>query len=300
MAGVRSVVSGVLVLLAVLAAAVTVPARYVEGTLLDTDAYVAATAPLSDEITTQDAVAEALTSTVVGQIDAGALAGVLRPVIGEVADVFVRSDAFGPAWEQANRQGHAATVAVLRDDGDVVDASEGTVTLPLDPFLEAVGQALRDRGLPVPEGFAQTGASVVLYSSDDLATAQSAVAALDRWTPWALPATLVLAVLAALVARPGRRAVTVAVTGGLVALAMLALVVLLPEAVRAAFASLAVDPAGRQVLDDAVNALLVPLRTQLWWACGIGAAVAVGAAVAGGAARSIRLRRDRGDGRMAG
>ena len=300
MAGVRSFLSGVLVLLAVLAAVVTVPARYVEGTLLDTDAYVAATAPLADEITTQDAVAEALTDTVTGQIDSGVLAGALRPVIGEVADVFVRSDAFAPAWEEATRQGHAATVAVLRDESDVVDSADGVVTLPLDPFLEAVGQALRDRGLPVPEGFATTGADVVLYASDDLATAQSAVAVLDRWTPWALPATVLLAVLAALVARPGRRLRTVAVTGVLTAVAMLVLLVLLPEAVQTAFAGLDVGESGRQVLDDTVDALLVPLRTQLWWAFGISAAVGGGAAVAGGVVRSIRLRSAPDDGRMTG
>ncbi|WP_139820946.1 hypothetical protein [Krasilnikoviella flava] len=284
----RSLLSGVLVLLAVLAAVLTVPARYVEGTLLDTDAFVAATAPLADEISTQDAVAEALTDTVVGQVDSGLVAGALRPVIGEVADVFVRSDAFAPAWEEASRQGHAATVAVLRDDSDVVDADGGVVTLPLDPFLEAVGQALRDRGLPVPEGFAQTGADVVLYASDDLSTAQSAVAVLDRWTPWALPATVLLAVLAALVARPGRRLPTVAVTGGLVAVAMLLLLVLLPEAVHAGFAGLDVGASGRQVLDDAVDALLVPLRTRLWWAFGVGALVGVGSAVAAGMVRRAR------------
>lgn len=300
MAGVRSFLSGVLVLLAVLAAVVTVPARYVEGTLLDTDAYVAATAPLADEITTQDAVAEALTDTVTGQIDSGVLAGALRPVIGEVADVFVRSDAFPPAWAEAARQGHASTVAVLRDDSDVVDAADGVVTLPLDPFLESIGQALRDRGLPVPEGFATTGADVVLYASDDLATAQSVVAALDRWTPWALPVTVLLAVLAALVARPGRRLRTVAVTGALAAVAMLVLLVLLPEAVQAGFAGLDVGESGRQVLDDTVDALLVPLRTQLWWAFGVSAAVCVGAAVAGGVARSMRLHRDPSDGRMSG
>lgn len=300
MAGVRSILSGVLALLAVLAAVVTVPARYVEGTVLDTDAYVAATAPLAQEITTQDAVAEALTDTVTGQIDSGVLAGALRPVIGEVADVFVRSAAFPPAWEEATRQGHATTVAVLRDESDVVDAAEGVVTLPLDPFLESIGAALRDRGLPVPEGFATTGADVVLYASDDLATAQSAVAALDRWTPWTLPATVLLVVLAALVARPGRRLRTVAVTGALTAAAMLVLLLLLPEAVRAGFAGLDVGESGRQVLDDTVDALLVPLRTQLWWAFGIAAAVGVGAAVAGGVVRSIRLRRDAATGRMTG
>jgi len=277
----RSFLSGVLVALAVLAAVVTVPVRYVEGTLLDTDAYVAATAPLADEITTQDAVAEALTGTVVQQIDSGVLAGVLEPVIGEVADVFVRSDAFPPAWEEATRQGHASTVAVLRDESDVVDAADGVVTLPLDPFLESVGQALRDRGLPVPEGFATTGADVVLYASHDLATAQQAVALVDRWAPWTLPVTVLLAVLAALVARPGRRVRAVAVTGGLVAAAMLVLVLLLPETVQAAFAQLDVGASGRQVLDDTVDALLVPLRTQLWWACGVGAVVAVASAVVG-------------------
>ncbi|MFE7405448.1 hypothetical protein [Isoptericola sp. NPDC057559] len=281
----RSFLSGVLVALAVLAAVVTVPARYVEGTLLDTDAYVAATAPLAHEITTQDAVAEALTDTVVGQIDSGVLAGALKPVVGEVADAFVRSDSFPPAWEAASRQGHASTVAVLRDESAVVDAADGVVTLPLDPFLESVGQALRDRGLPVPEGFASTGADVVLYASRDLAAAQSAVALVERWAPWTLPVTVLLAVLAVLAARPGRRVRTAAVMGGLVAAAMLVLLVLLPETVQAAFARLDVGASGRQVLDDTVDALLVPLRTQLWWAVGVGAAVAVGSAVVGAVLR---------------
>ncbi|MFC8596982.1 hypothetical protein [Isoptericola sp. NPDC057191] len=294
----RSFLSGVLVALTVLAAMVTVPARYVEGTLLDTDAYVAATAPLADDVTTQDAVAEALTDTVAGGIDSGLLAGALRPVIGEVADVFVRSDAFAPAWEEASRQGHAATVAVLREDSDVVDAADGVVTLPLDPFLESVGQALRDRGLPVPEGFATTGADVVLYSSDDLSTAQSVVATLDRWTPWALPATVLLAVLAAVVARPRRHLRTLAVTGGLVAAAMLLLLVLLPEAAQTVVAGLDVSSSGREAVDDIVDALLVPLRSQLWWACGIAAAVCVGSAVTAGVLRRNRLPRPAPDGRM--
>lgn len=284
----RSFLSGVLVLLAVVAAVVTMPARYAEGTLLDTDAYVRATAPLAAEITTQDAVAEALTDTVTSQVDSGLLAAAVRPLVGEVADAFVRSDSFAPVWEEANRQGHAAAVDVLRDESDVVDAADGVVTLPLDPFLEGIGQSLRDRGVPVPEGFATTGQTIVLYASDDLSTAQTAVGLVDRWTPWALPVTVVLAALAVVVARPGRRLWTAAVVGGLVAAAMLLLLLLLPEAVQAGFAGLDVGASGRQVLDDAVDALLVPLRTQLWWAFGVSAAVGVGAAVAGVVVRRRR------------
>ncbi|MGF0115432.1 hypothetical protein ACQFYA_03780 [Promicromonospora sp. Marseille-Q5078] len=284
----RSFLSGVLVLLAVVAAVVTMPARYAEGTLLDTDAYVRATAPLAAEITTQDAVAEALTDTVTSQVDSGLLAAAVRPLVGEAADAFVRSDSFAPVWAEANRQGHAAAVDVLRDESDTVDAADGVVTLPLDPFLEGIGQSLRDRGVPVPEGFATTGQTIVLYASDDLSTAQTAVGLVDRWTPWALPVTVVLAALAVVVARPGRRLWTAAVVGGLVAAAMLLLLLLLPEAVQAGFAGLDVGASGRQVLDDAVDALLVPLRTQLWWAFGVCAAVGVGAAVAGVVVRRRR------------
>jgi|GEM_PF-7090288 len=284
----RSFVSGVLVLLAVVAAVVAVPARYAESTLLDTDAYVRATAPLAAEITTQDAVAEALTDVVTGQVDSGLLAAAARPLVGEVADAFVRSDSFAPVWTEANREGHAAAVRVLRDESDVVDAADGVVTLPLDPFLEGIGQSLRDRGLPVSEGFATTGQTIVLYASEDLSTAQSAVGLVDRWTPWALPVTVLLAALAVLVARPGRRLVTAAVTGALVAAAMLVLLVLLPEAVQAGFAGLDVGTSGRQVVDDVVDALLVPLRTQLWWAFGVAAAVCVGSGVAAGVTRRAR------------
>ncbi|MCK9792931.1 hypothetical protein M1843_04105 [Isoptericola sp. 4D.3] len=300
MAGVRSFLSGVLVLLAVVAAVVAVPARYAEGTLLDTDAYVRTTAPMAAEITTQDAVAESLTGVVTGQIDSGLLAAAARPLVGEVAEAFVRSDSFPPVWEEANRQGHAAAVRVLRDESDVVDAADGVVTLPLDPFLERIGQVLRDRGLPVTEGFATTDDVIVLYASQDLSTAQSAVALVDRWTPWALPVVVVLAALAVVVARPGRRLATAAVTGGLVAVAMLVMVVLLPVAVQAAFAGLDVGASGQQVLDDAVDALLVPLRTQLWWAFGVAAAVGVGSAVAAGVVRARRPDRAPGGGRAAG
>ncbi|MCA5892154.1 hypothetical protein LEP48_02170 [Isoptericola sp. NEAU-Y5] len=302
---IRSVAAAVLVVLAVLVAAVMMPARYVENHVLDTERYLEMVGPLATEPAVQEAVSRALTAEVTDQIDVEAfveetLADVaerdrvpdaitrLSPVLGpaladqvdsliaRTSDRLVRSSAFTTLWISANEVSHGTAVRVLEQrGGDAVELENGAVTVQLDPLVERAKQALVDRGLTVAERIEPRGRTIVLFESEDLAAAQDGVRWVNTLTPW-LPLLLVaLVAAAAAVSRSGRRLRTVAVAGAAIAVVMLVLQLVVQVAGDRALESLASTETGIAAVALAVEAFSAPLRAEIWWVFAVASAVAL-------------------------
>ncbi len=302
---VRRAVTAVLLVLAVLVTVVTIPARYVEHTVLDTEGYLEVVGPLASEPAVQEAVSAAITREVTAQIDVQALvddalsnaAGRervpdaltrLSPVVGpalanqvdtmiaRAADRLVQSQAFVTLWISANEVGHGTAARVLEDrSGEYLDIENGVVSVPLDPFVEEVRDRLVDRGLTIAERIEPQGRSITLFESDDLAAVSDGVTWLDRLTPWLPVIVLVLVAAAVGDAGAGRRLRTVAVAAGAIALAMLVLQAGVQVGHDRALGALTLQDTGAEAMRLALDAFLAPLRGEIWRVFWVSAVVSV-------------------------
>jgi hypothetical protein len=199
-------------------------ALYVRATVLNTDRYVAAMAPIAASPAVQQAVADKLDTAINTRIDfdglmrealpdqadpfAPALAGALQQAIRSRLDTFVASDDFQRLWEEANRRAHDRIVALLTTGKSKRLLLEGdTVYLDFGAVVDRVRQGLQERGLDrlaaaIP---ASVDGRVPLLQSEGLVKARDGVDLLERLT-------IVLPILALLclaghvaLSRPRRR-----------------------------------------------------------------------------------------------
>ena len=139
-------------------------AVYVRATVLDTDRYVEAMAPIARSPDVQQAVAEKLDGAIASRVDfdallrealpprvdplAPALATGLQQAIRGRLDAFVASDEFENLWDEANRRAHSRVVALLTTGESGRLRLEGdTVYLDFGPAVERVKNGLEERGL---------------------------------------------------------------------------------------------------------------------------------------------------------
>ncbi|HEY3547437.1 MAG TPA: hypothetical protein VGK17_15305 [Propionicimonas sp.] len=283
----RTALVTILVALTGIVAPVSVVAAWAQTQVSDTEAFVAAYAPLSREPAVQQALAARLSSTIQDRLDLPTLTQQLidevsgsRPVVGRllpsltgplnsfVSDFidkqvngFVASDAFSQVWNVALRTTHTQFVALIRgDEGGPLTVTGGTIQLQLGPFVEAVKQRLVTNGFPLAERIPPVTTAIDLVQLDPQRVAQAqagyrVLTVVAEWLPWLL---LLLPALALLVARDLRRTVIacgLAVTGGIVVVWL---------AFRAAVAEGMGVAAANGVSSDAVTAItdgaLGPMR----------------------------------------
>jgi len=165
------VVLAVLTCLSILASTVGV---WAHRTLLNTDSWVNAVAPLASNPDITDAVAKRLTEELMQLIDAPQLAETALPAqaqvlaapLSEAVGSFVertvgellQTPQFEQFWIEANRRVHALVVKVLRGDTKVVLTANGVVQLNLLPliaealgFLQSKAPGLIGNGVTVPD-----------------------------------------------------------------------------------------------------------------------------------------------------
>jgi hypothetical protein len=186
----RGIVAVVLMLLAPLTLAVL----WMNHDLLNTDNYVAAVAPLSSNPAVQDAVAQNLTNELWAKVNVQQqLAGVLpswaqifsAPLSNQLkaytyqgVHAVVSSKAFGKVWEVANRQAHTqVSAALLGKKIAGVDTANGQVSVDFAPVVDQVKSALDGKGIHVLDPVATTpgSATFVIFRSATLAKAQKTV-----------------------------------------------------------------------------------------------------------------------------
>ena len=230
----RTALVAILVTLTGIVAPVSVVAAWASTQVSDTDAFVAAYAPLSRDLDVQQALAGKLSQTIQDRLDLPALtdellgratgpitgrllpslAGPLNSLVSDFIDkqvnAFVASEAFSRVWEVALRATHTQFAALLRgDDSTPLTVAEGTLQLQLGPFVEAVKQRLVANGFPLAERIPPVTTAVDLVQLDPQTVAQAQagyrlLTGVAGWLPWLL---LVLPALALLLARDLRRTV---------------------------------------------------------------------------------------------
>ncbi|MEU4220284.1 hypothetical protein [Actinoplanes sp. NPDC026623] len=195
-------------------------ALFARAVVFDTDRYVATVAPLAEDPAVRNAVADRITAEVFAALDIdgftrqaidalvkqGApaeLSMLQQPMVNGVrsfarSQVYnaVSSDLFARAWEQANRAAHAGLVAALRGNkGGAIEVENGTVSVNLGTFINAIKPQLISAGVPFADRIPAVNLSFPLVQSDAIPKIQRATSLLDRLAvPLVLFAFLLLAV----------------------------------------------------------------------------------------------------------
>ena len=281
---------------------------WLRNRVLDTDIYVETVEPLAAEPAIQASVANRVADEVSEALDleseirellpeqaaplAGFIASGADGLIDDLALSAVQSEQFQTIWEAANREGHAALVAILTgEEGDVVSFSDGQVVLKvgglvqtvLDGIDEATGLDLASK---VPSD--SLDAQYVLFESEELADAQSAVKLFDTLSWFLVVATLAALAGAVLLApdrRLGFRRIGLGISASMVL--TLVLVALARQGYLNALSGVVESTAAAEAAFDIVTNFL---RATLRAALALGVVFVAGAWIIGPSASAARVR----------
>jgi hypothetical protein len=134
-ARVRSLTVGLAFFLTCLSLVLATTTWWIHDSVLDTDHFVAITAPLVDDPAVQEQLVTVTTTQLNEALDLGPIAGYV--VTGISREVYA-SDAFSSLWERAMRQLHGRIVAVLKGDAPIVQTANGQIVLNAFPLYNAV------------------------------------------------------------------------------------------------------------------------------------------------------------------
>ena len=192
----RTIGRWVLVAVASLLLLFTILGVWVNRQLLDTDNWVDTSDELLQDPDVQDALAVYLVDELYANVDvsgeladrlpedlqglAGPLSAALRTPATSAVERLLSTGPVQRTWSDANRAAHTLLVRVLEDEGDAVSTSGGTVTLELGQLVVTLGE---DLGVPdsLLQRLPDDVGRIELVQSDELATAQAAVAAV-KWS----------------------------------------------------------------------------------------------------------------------
>ncbi|HEX8347980.1 MAG TPA: hypothetical protein VF657_25080, partial [Actinoplanes sp.] len=162
----RRVTAAVLVALTAFALVASVVGVWAATTVLNTDRWVAAVAPLPQDPQISSAVAEYTTTQVFQALDveerlrsvlpqqaafiAGPVAGQLRGAVRSTVSDVLRSERFAGIWEQLNRRAHQRALAIINGTSTVVVGRENRVEIDLLPLIN---QVLRELSTQLPTLF---------------------------------------------------------------------------------------------------------------------------------------------------
>lgn len=297
----RKVAVALLILLGCILLAVANLAFWVRGTALNTNRWVAAVGPLSQNPVIADAVSDVVVQQLSATVDlqgaareilppefsgfSGPLARVLGDLVADAVSTIVQSDEFNEVWRAVNRTTHRILVQILRGEGSLLYVRDGQVTVDLGDMFGFVQGTL---GLADMDLFGDADAGkFVLLGNESLAALQRAVALLDT-VGLALPllaiATLVIAWLVSLWRRN-----TLLWIGVGVALTMALSLVLYILAQPVALASV-LDPYFRAIAGEIWKTVVRGLYIQSVVLLVVGVFVALGAWLAGSHPRAVATR----------
>ncbi|MEU5955841.1 hypothetical protein [Streptomyces sp. NPDC047525] len=262
----RRPLSAVLLVLAVLLVPLSTWAKY---EIEDADAYVATMAPLASDPDVRDAVADAVTDSVMKEIDVGPLQGTVDSFVRDAVLSFTETKAFKTAWNAANRAAHDAVQDALSDRSD-----GGAVTIDLAPITEQVKKQLTDDDVPFADNIPVTHTEVTLMESSDLGPFGKGFHMLQMAGLWLPAAAVLLAAAGILLAVHRRRAIIRTALGAGLAGAVLAVAVMVGR-------GLTLDDLPKDVSRPAAEAVYDALTHSLsvagWVILGVGLVVAVAA-----------------------
>ncbi|MEW1612180.1 MULTISPECIES: hypothetical protein [unclassified Streptomyces] len=264
-----------LVLLAVLVPFSALSA-WVDLEIDDTDRYVAAVSSLSSDPAVQSTVTDLITDEAMRQIDLGPLQDTVRDFLHETVRSFTTTEAFGNAWDTANRTAHEAVTAAL--DGDSGEA----VTIDLAPVIEQVKRDLVRQGVPFADQIPVQRTEITVIGADRADTLRDSFRWLRYCSIWPAVATLVLLVLVVGIAtvRGGLPAALTAMAAVGAGFVLGAIVLRILVAVGRSRVLDEVPGGDRDAAAAVVDALTAALRTTVWVVLVVGAVLLVGAVLA--------------------
>ncbi|WP_298251678.1 hypothetical protein [uncultured Arthrobacter sp.] len=202
----RTLVSAVLALLALVAAAGGLASAWVDGNLVEESGFVALASPLSEDAEFQAALTDSLVeeATSAGNLP-DQVVSFLEPLVRDAVTAVTETSGYPAAWDRTLRISHAMTFAQAPDPAEPAPA---VITLDLAPVIGLVTESLAGGlgvDIPTPED------TTVEVGSLERGGMLSWVA--DAVTAWPLYLTIagVLGVLALLIAR--RHGTTLALLG---------------------------------------------------------------------------------------
>ncbi|WP_338698547.1 hypothetical protein V2W30_20595 [Streptomyces sp. Q6] len=269
---IRRTASAVLLVLACLLVPLGTLSTWAKYEIGDSDRYVATMAPLATDPDVQSAVADAVTTGIMEQIQVGPLQSTLEQYLHDAVVSFTDTAAYRKAWDTANRAAHDAVQQAL-DDG-----STGDVTLDLAPVTEQVKRQLESDHVPFAGQIPVTHTEITILSAGDLDQLRKGLHMLQVAGLWLPLAALVFTVAGLLLAV--RRGRALAATGIGMALGAAALLIALTVARSLTLGDLAND-ADRAAAGAVYDALTSSMRTVSWVIVGLGLVVAAGAWLGG-------------------
>ncbi len=260
-------------------AVVSVFSTWTKVQALETDAWVSASEELLDDPDVQQALSVYLVDELYSQVDvsgelekqlpddfkglAGPVSAALRGPATAGVERLIASEEFGAAWITLNREVHGALINVLRDEtGPGVSTADGAVALEFGPLLRQVGEqlGLSDSAL---DALPPDAGRVTVFESDELASAQSAVAILD-FLSWFLFLVVVALYAGAVYLAAGRRLEVLRRIGlSLIGAGVFVLIVRI-VAVRTAIDAVIADPGNRPVAQVAAYVATGLMRQIAW------------------------------------
>ncbi|MFR9798137.1 hypothetical protein ACL02U_19875 [Streptomyces sp. MS06] len=262
----RAALSAVLLTVACLLVPFGALAAWVAYDVADTGNYVTAMAPLAGDPAVQNQIADTLGTGILRELGADPDDAALKPFVHDAVRSFTRTEAFGTAWNAANRAAHDAVLHSLRD------GRHRPVTVDLAPVAAQVRSRLLTQGVPFARRIPVRRTEVALLPARQVDRLRKGYDVLEVAGFW-LPVTAVALAGAGIALAAGRRrALTATALGTALGGALLGLAVALgrhltlrdlPEDVS--------EPAAGAVYD----ALTATLRTTSWLLLALGVTVAL-------------------------
>jgi len=300
----RRILVGFLVVLGCVLAPLSVLSVWMKSTVLNTDNYVSTVAPLASDPDVQQALANRITNAIVQNTDveskiadalpakaafvAPAVARGLAQYVDQAALKLVQSDQFDKLWTQANKRAHPQIVALLEGkEGKHISTKNGQIVLTLGPVAEKVQAVLDKAGIDVFSSSSGSAPQIVLFSSNDLKSAQGITNLLQK-SAWVLPFLTILAFGVAIALSGNRRRTILRGSLG-IALGFALLLAVLNSGRHFYLDALPATvsrPAATAVYDQLLTLLRLSLRTGLV----ISLVVALGAWLSGPGSFATKIR----------
>ena len=248
---VRSALSAVLLVVACLLVPLGALSTWSKYEIGDEGSYVATMAPLAADPAVRTAVGNAVTEAVMKEIDVGPLQGTVEAFVRDAVGSFTETEAYGTAWNAANRAAHDAVERALDDDSD------GEVSIDLAPITERVKQQLADDSVPFASKIPVRHTEVTILDSKDLGPIREGFHMLQTAGLWLPLAAVILAAAGILLSLHRRRAVIATAVGAALAAAALAAAIAITR-------SLTLRDLPSDISPDAAGAVYDALTESLW------------------------------------
>lgn len=227
----RSVLSGILIVIALIVTPVAAIGSWARVQLVDTDRFVATFGPLAHEPEVQAFLADQAAAAVNSRVDFAGVVGdlfdgleglglpprtsaalgmleepavlALESLVATTAQRVVTSEGFSAVWEGTLRVTHSRAVHLLQSDFDgvVVLDDEGLIAVDVGLIVDAVRSGLAERSPPLARLIPEVSHTIPLVQSEGFLLVRGLYAVADAvgfWLPWLVLALLAMGILIAL------------------------------------------------------------------------------------------------------